>query len=47
MSILIKNALLNNKEQDILISDNKITKIGSKLNENAEFKINGKNYETR
>ncbi len=41
MSILIKNVLLNNKEQDIFIEDNKIVKIG-KLNEKAEFKISGK-----
>ena len=43
MSILIKDVLLNNKVQDIFVEDNKITKIGNKLNENAECKINGKN----
>ncbi len=41
-SILIKNVILKGKEQDVLIEGNKIKEIG-KVNEEAEFKIDGKN----
>jgi 5-methylthioadenosine/S-adenosylhomocysteine deaminase len=41
MSILIKNALVNNREQDIYVEGNTIARIGKNLKERAEHKIDG------
>ncbi|MFH1511480.1 MAG: amidohydrolase [Candidatus Woesearchaeota archaeon] len=43
MSILIKNALLDGKNQDIYIEDNRITTIGSAIRQKAEHEIDGTN----
>jgi len=43
MRILIKKALLNNRETDILIEGNKISQIGKNINTEAEFKIDARN----
>jgi 5-methylthioadenosine/S-adenosylhomocysteine deaminase len=42
MSILIRNALLNGKEQDLYIEQNTITKIGKNLKEKAEQVLEAK-----
>lgn len=43
MSILIKNAILNNKKQDIFIENNLIAKIGKNLEEKADTIIDADN----
>lgn len=42
MSILIKNVLLNNKREDIYIGENRIEEINDTINQEAEFRIDGK-----
>ncbi|MEA3514411.1 MAG: amidohydrolase [Nanoarchaeota archaeon] len=42
MSIIIKNAELNNRIKDIFIEDNKITEISNNINTEADHKIDGK-----
>ena len=43
MSILIKGALLNNRESDIYIDGNIISEINDRINTEADYKIAGKN----
>jgi len=42
MSIIIKNVLLDNKEKDIYIEDNRIREISESINTEAEHRIDGK-----
>ena len=43
MSILIRNALVNGKVQDIYIDENLIARIGTRITEHAAFTLDGSN----